>query len=380
MLIKTDCRFYQSDRPCSPHKVRGRVCETCPEYDRITQRILVIKLDAMGDVLRTTSLLGPLKANYPRGHVTWVTRAEAVGLLMHNPFIDAVVPLDEAAYALLMTEPFDLVLNPDAAMLSCRLAALAHGRQKVGYTLDQDGRVYPTNEAAKAWYEMGLNDDLKKANRRTYQSILLDICELPDAPHPIVWRLSDEETRFAAEFAKRRGLFDQEGIRIGLNTGAGGRWRWKQWTSDGFSELIDATLRQWPDSRILLYGGPAEREKNAKLAGADARRVVDTGGENGLREFGALISLCDVMVTGDTMALHIAIALGKPVVALFGPTSHAEIELYGNGTKILPEGLDCLGCYLSDCEVRPSCMQRITPGQVLKGVRDALGAAASRRT
>jgi heptosyltransferase-2 len=300
-----------------------------------------------------------------------------VELLLHNQHIDVVVPLDHAALALLMTEPFDLVLNPDAAMSSCRLASLAHGRQKVGYTLDIEGRVHPTNDAARAWYEMGLNDSLKKANRRTYQSILLDICELPDVAHPIIWQLSEDEKQFAGDFARRRGLLDGQGIRVGLNTGAGGRWRWKQWTAAGFSMLIGDALKLWPDARVLLYGGPAEREKNAKLAAADAKRVVDTGAENGLREFGAMVSLCDVMVTGDTMAMHIATALGKPVVALFGPTSHAEIDLYGRGMKIVPEGLDCLGCYLSDCEVRPSCMERITAEQVLDGIRASLAADAS---
>jgi heptosyltransferase-2 len=157
-------------------------------------------------------------------------------------------------------------------------------------------------------------------------------------------------------------------LRIGLNTGAGGRWRWKKWTDEGQVELIRAIRATHPNARILLYGGPEERERNRALVRLAPEMLVDTGTENSLRQFGALVDLCDVMVTGDTMALHLASALGKRIVALFGPTSAPEIELYGRGTKILPTDMSCLGCYLSDCDVRPACMQRISPDTVLAAV------------
>jgi heptosyltransferase-2 len=339
-------------------------------HDPIASRVLIVKLDATGDVLRTTSLLRPLHAVTPACHVTWITRSEAVDVLRPNRLIDEVIPLDAEALLLLRTQQFDVVINPDASIASSRLATVAQAPIKRGYILDDAGRLVALNDAAKRWYEMGLNDETKKRNRRTYQSILLEIAGLPETEHPIIWEVSEAELAFARAFAAQHRIEPGSQLIIGLNTGAGGRWRWKKWTEDGYAALIGRIVAAYPGARILLYGGPAERERNEILARQAAGRVTNTGADNSLREFGALIDLCHVLVTGDTMALHLASALGKRVIALFGPTSESEIELYGRGSKLLPTNMSCLGCYLSDCDVRPSCMERIS----VDAVMDALTA------
>lgn len=368
MTIHTDCRAYRTDRPCDPHKALNHVCETCPVYDPVTTRVLVVKLDATGDVLRTTALLRPLRRAMPGCHVTWITRPEAIDVLKPNSLIDAVVPFGTDAMLLLATQEFDLVLNPDASTTSSRLATLARGREKRGFVLDAQGALQPLGEEARRWYSMGLRDSLKKSNQRTYQSVLLGMCGLPEGEHPIIWEIAAEERRFADDFARRHGLARSAGPAIGLNTGAGGRWRWKKWTEQGYSDLVEMLLASRPDARVLLYGGPEEEARNRELAARNPGRLIDTGTRNTLRNFGALVDLCDVMVTGDTMALHLATALGKRIVALFGPTSAAEIELYGRGERIQPEGMSCLVCYRSDCDVRPACMERVSAKTVLNAV------------
>ena len=372
--INSDCRWYKTDRPCSPHKRHGYVCASCPVYDPIVRRVLIVKLDAMGDVLRTTSLLKPLHAAMPACHVTWITRLEAMDVLRPNHLIDEVVPLDAEALLLLQTQQFDIAINPDASIASSRLATMARAPVKRGFVLDDAGHLVPLNSGAQRWYEMGLNDELKKSNQRTYQSILLEIADLPATEHPIIWELAEAEVAFGRNFAKLSNITPGRQLIIGLNTGAGGRWRWKKWTEAGYAELIDRLVAIYPAAHILLYGGPAERERNKILARQAPGRLTDTGANNSLREFGALIDLCDVLVTGDTMALHVASALGKRVVALFGPTSGPEIELYDRGTKVWPVNMSCLGCYLSDCDVRPACMERITAEQVMTALIDEIEA------
>lgn len=348
-------------------------------HDPIGKRVLIVKLDATGDVLRTTSLLKPLHAAIPAAHVTWITRRESVEVLKPNRWIDSVVPFEAEALLLLQTQTFDLVINPDASITSSRLATTARATDKRGFIVDDSGRLLPLNDEAAHWYEMGVNDGLKKKNERTYQSILLGVSGLPATEHPIIWEMTDDESAFAKDFAKRNGIDPEHQLIIGLNTGAGGRWRWKKWTEQGYVELVRAILEDYPDSRILLYGGPEERERNAKLANLAPNRLIDTGTGNTLRQFGALVSICDVMVTGDTMALHLASALGKRVIALFGPTSAAEIELYGRGSKVAPWDMSCLGCYLNDCEIRPACMERISAPQVMTSVRNEINALSVRQ-
>ena len=99
--------------------------------------------------------------------------------------------------------------------------------------------------------------------------------------------------------------------------------------------------------------------------------LIDTGCHNSLREFFSLLSLSDILISSDTLALHAALALKKKVVGLFGPTSASEIELYGRGEKVVAP-VSCRCCYLPDCDVEPNCMESITPEMVFGAVKKLL--------
>lgn len=368
--IRVDCRHYQTDRPCAPHKSTGVTCVSCSHYDLVNTKILIVKLDAIGDVLRTTCILKSIKQKYPRSSITWLTKRAATPLLENNSYVDQIATAEDDALFLLMTSSFDVIFNPDASSEASRYATLAKGKEKFGFVFSEDGQIQPLNPAAEAWYLMGLNDEKKKLNTQTYQRIILDVCELPATDYPIIWTMNDDEYGFANQFALRHSTSRNDSPVIGLNTGAGGRWKWKKWTLQGYALLIEHILERIPRSTILLYGGPDEMERNQQLCANKHGRVIDTGHDNSLREFGALVSLCDVLVTGDTMALHLATALSKRVVALFGPTSAEEIELYGRGVKLQPKEMTCLCCYLSDCEVKPACMEQISPTTVFEAVAE----------
>ncbi|MBS3081422.1 hypothetical protein J4416_00605 [Candidatus Pacearchaeota archaeon] len=113
---------------------------------------------------------------------------------------------------------------------------------------------------------------------------------------------------------------------IGINTGAGDRWPSKRLSIRKTINLINL-LSERTNSKIILFGGPGERD---------------------ISQFAALIDVCDVLITTDTAALHFALGLDKKVIALIGPTSSAEIELYDRGDKIIPNH-DCVCCYKPDC-------------------------------
>jgi len=368
--MNPDCIFFNGDRPCKPHKKFSYTCPTCPEYTPITSHILIIKLDAVGDVERTTGLLQPLLQKYPGAAITWVTKKNALPLFKNNPHVYQIIEYGPEAQLNLLTSTYDLAINLDAAEDSCRLMTIAAAEKKIGYTWNPKGYAEPLNPEAEDWFEMGLWDDVKKANQRTYQDIMMEICGLEGRMTRPVFVLDDKERVFADEFAFRNQV-NRNAPVFGLNTGAGGRWVHKKWTMEGYQSLIERLEELYPESSILLYGGPEEVERNAELARA-GKNVIDTGCDNDLRQFGALVSLCDLMVTGDTLAMHIGLALEKRMVVLFGPTSLAEIDLYGSGIKIAPEGMDCLCCYRPDCDVRPTCMERISVEEVLTAIRGQL--------
>ena len=193
MNLKNDCRHFPGDRPCIFHKQEGITCPNCFHYAPIKQKVLIVKLGAMGDVLRTTALLKPLKKQFPESFVTWVTRAPSQDFFIGNRLVDEVLDVSQDALPRILAEEYEVVLNPDADRLSASLATIAQAKEKRGFGLDRQGTVFPFNPEAEPWLEMGVFDEVKKANQLTYQAIILELLKLPGEDHPIVLDLLPEE-------------------------------------------------------------------------------------------------------------------------------------------------------------------------------------------
>ena len=341
-------------------------CDGCAYYAPVTETILIIKLDALGDVLRTTCILDALHRAHPGARVEWMTLDNAKPLFEGNPLVHRVHGFPGTAWVELQTRRFSLVINLDNAQLSSQLATLAQADRKLGYHYDASGHVVPINQDAHEWYEMGLFDDIKYRNSKTYQQIALEICGLPTERRDLHLYLSDDERRWAALQAEAWGLHKRAPV-IGLNTGSSDRWLHKRWTEDGFVALLQRLADTDPPPQVLLLGGPNEMARNASIESRAPGTAINTGGQHNLRQFFAILDLCDLIVTGDTLAMHAAAALGKKVVAMFGPTSRNEIDLYGRGVKLAAD-LPCVGAYRTDCDVRPTCMERISPATVHQAV------------
>ena len=369
--LKTDCRHFRPDRPCAPHKAHGVICATCTEfYDPIKHRVLIIKLAAVGDVLRTTCLLPGIHRRWPGAHVTWVTSPSAAVMFKGNKLVDRVLSFDGTAPIELLVEHFDVIINPDAAADACALAHLARGAQHVGFNVDARGTPIALSPAAERWLEMGVRDDRKRANRLTYQEHMAGIMGVDWRLEPPILELRETDQAAGRKLRKQHAP-RPGGSVIGLNTGAGGRWRFKRWTEDGYAGLIARLARE--GHRVFLLGGPEEVERNRALAAGSKGAAVDTGCDNPLLQFAGIVEACDVVVTGDTLAMHIAIARGRRTVVLFGPTSLNEIEVFDRGERLAPD-LDCLVCYKTDCDFVPNCMESISVDMVHAAVHRQLAA------
>ncbi len=368
--IAFDCKFFLGDRPCVWHKASGVLC-TCDHYEKIAQRLLIIKLDAMGDVLRTTALLRVLAQAHPGNAITWITRRESRPLLERNPYITEILEYGPDALVQLQIRTFDRVINLDTGKTSAGLASMANSKQKDGFVLDERGCVKPTNAAARRWLEMGIFDDLKRQGTKTYQDLMLEIVGAPGAEHRYVLELTEEERANGRTHLQRRGVDFSHPI-IGLNTGAGHRWQLKQWREEGYLDLVERLSRKH-QAQCVLLGGPEERERHQRLISRSRVPLIDSGCDNPVRHFAAIVMACDLVVAGDTLAMHLALALGRRTVVLFGPTSSAEIEMYGLGEKVVPQ-MDCLVCYKPTCDFVPNCMDLITTDMVETAVERQLSA------
>jgi heptosyltransferase-2 len=365
---RTDCKFFEGDRPC----VHKRECPGCDLYEPVRKRVLVLKLAALGDVLRTTPILRALHEGGDGVRVTWVVGPEAVPLLRDHPRIDRLLVPGWDASERLAVEHFDLVLSLDKDPYSTALATRVSATERRGFGRDRDGALVPLHPATSYAYDLGLSDRLKFfENDRTYQDIIFEVAGL-------AWR--GQEYDVPAVHERRdagrrvlRGLGLGAGPIVGLNTGAGGVFANKAWTPEGYASLAKSLAAD--GCRAVLLGGPDEVARNRRIAQSSEGAAVDAG-VHALADFAGIVAGCDLVVTGDTLGMHLAIAAQVPAVVLFGSTCPQEIELYGRGEKVVTP-IDCHPCYLRHCDISPSCQDLIRPADVHEAVRRVLAAARS---
>ncbi len=364
MDFRLDCRYFRGEKPCQFQCD----CPGCVHYAPMGKRILIIKLAAMGDVLRTTTLLHGLKRKYPQSHVTWITDGNALPALWNNPALDRVFAFSLESVLRLEVERFDLLICLDKEARATALAMRVAAEEKKGFGLDAGGNIFPLNPESEYAFRLGLSDELKfRKNRKTYPELIFEMCGLEYQGDEYILELSAGDRDFAREKLKRLGVREGDFV-IGLNTGAGSAFANKDWPPENFVELIRRLGRE-NRIRVLLLGGPEEVERNRKIMAAAGRTAGDTGCDNTIGQFAAIVDGCDLVVTGDTVCLHIAIARKKPVVAFFGPTCAQEVELYGRGKKLVA-GIDCVPCYRKSCDRLPNCLETITVETVLSAIRD----------
>jgi ADP-heptose:LPS heptosyltransferase len=354
MIIHYDCRYFLGYKPC---RFR-RECDGCPHYAPFGKRILIVKLAAMGDVLRTTPLLRALHTKDPVCHITWVTEPNVIPMLQGVLEIDRLLPYTQDTVLQIEMEAFDEVYCFDKELRSTALAMKTRAERKVGFGMGPYGNAICLNKESEYTYELGINDALKfRLNSKTYPELIYECAGIP-YPSPQEYILPD----LTREIERARTRLKEQGVRpgdrlIGLNTGAGDVFATKKWTEKGYIRLADRLATEL-GAKVLLLGGPGEVERNKRITAATQNPVINTGNDNPIREFAGIVGNCDLLITGDTMAMHLAIGLKVRTLVLLGPTCHQEIELYGRGAKIVSD-FECSPCYLGACLKERTCMDAI---------------------
>ncbi len=332
----------------------------------------MVKLGALGDVLRTTPLLTALKKKRPGCEITWVVDAAHADILSGIGPIDRLLVYSKPTLSLLKKEKFDLAINLDKEPEALECLAAANAVKKMGFARDLAGRLAAADRLSDYAYRLGIDDELKfRLNQKSYQQISFEQLGLSFAGEDYLFSL-DRESQIAADrllAEKGIDLKNPPGPMIGLNTGAGRRFAGKKLPIMTYVELV----RRFHDefgATVLLLGGDDEIERNRQIEEMGSRPVINTG-SGSIRRFAAIVKRCDLVVSGDTTAMHIAIAMKVPVVVHFGSTCAPEIELYGRGAKIVSR-IACAPCYKRDCPIDEQCMKDVTVDEVLEAARPFL--------
>lgn len=293
--------------------------------------------------------------DFPDAEITWVT---AFPDFVPSKWVHRVLRHSWDTTLRLHAEKFDLLLSLDKDPETCALASQLNVPEKRGFGLNRTGRIVPIDPRATPKWLTGIFDDRMLDNRTHYVQEMFELCGFEYRGERYIL----EEIEPGIEPAQKP--------RVGLNTGASNVWSTRLWPEHQWQSLARKLLDA--GCEVLLLGGTLEDRKNRAIAETTGARYE---GVVPYRRFFFLIDGCDVVVTGVTMGMHVAIARQKPVILLNNIFNRHEFHLYGRGVILEPEGLPCLGCYKpkfdTQCPVH-DCMGLIPPDRVLQAVQSWL--------
>lgn len=361
-MAEIHCRRFNGYKPCAQSSVCDR--SSCAAFESIGARVLIVHLEALGAVLRSTSLLRAVRARYPRAQITWVTKAPAQALLAHLDDIDRVLTTSGDDLLRLAALEFDVALVIDKSLAAAGLLRHTRVAEVRGFRADPlSGAIVPANSEAMELWRLGLSDHEKFfVNTKSEQRLTHEALDLgPYRRDEYQIRLSPEENRLAEH---RRRQWASSGCPvIGVNTGCSPALPAKKLSVKGHRALIGRLLAdpRLAGATIVLLGGPEDTLRNQAIAEGLPVELSPT--DRGLRDGLASVAACDMVFSGDSLGMHMAIGLKKWVVAWFGPSCAHEIDLFDRGVKILSRAA-CSPCWKSSCQQPVMCYDQVDFDQI----------------
>lgn len=354
ILYHEDCRHFRGDIPCIPNKREGVHCEGCPYYEPLEENILVIKLGAAGDVIRTTPLLHRLKQDHPKARIWWITESPD---LVPASIVDRILKWNPESLITLEQLYFTRLINLDKDKQACALANRISADVKQGFVLGKWGESEPANEAARDKFITGIFDDVSQSNRKSYPEEMFEICGYEFTGEQYILDVPKGITFPDLDLSKPL---------VGMNTGAGIRWTSRLWGEAQWAELAKRTMDA--GYNVVLLGGPDEDPRNREIQRLTDNRAQYLG-YFPLQKFIALVEKCTTIVSGVTMGMHIAIALRKNLVLMnniFNPYEFGD--LYGLGEIVQPD-IPCI-CYFRGQCINPEnfCLDHLPVEKMFKAL------------
>jgi heptosyltransferase I len=374
---------------------------------RSFERILLIKLSALGDVLHTVPVLARLRARYPAARIDWLLTPALAELVRHHPALSDAVPFARREYARLWRSwsgvadllrlvwdlrraRYDLVIDLHGQFRTALLALAGGAPVRVGFDRPVRGPRSPserrlvtsayvhgwTGAREGAWltytHRIPIPTlDAHAVDRYLWLGKLLGFEEgPPDFRFPIP---PGAEARVEA-LLRRHALAGRPLAVLFPGT----VWETKHWHVEGFAEVTRHLART---GHAVALAGTAAEKPRCRAVAALCPGSVDLAGQTTLPELAALVRRAAICVTNDSGSMHLAVALGRPVVSVFGPTDPVWIGPYGRPGAVVRAGVPCAPCYLralNRCPNGHACMEQVTGAMVVERVDRALATMAGK--
>jgi len=322
--------------------------------------------------VQAVPVLRLLKRGLPESEIVWWLDSSLVPLLQGDPDLTGIIPFErerwrsprfwpEAVKSLrdIRARAFDWVIDLQGLWRSGIVAWLANGKLTVG--LDDP------REGGRAFYDIVVR-------RPSYYTHAIDwyLSALKPLNVPVHWNFAWLPERPAVAAAVREKWNPAGSQWLILQVGA--RWPTKRWPPEHFAHLIHLLAKARPELRFAILGSRADAELGRMVVRADPVRCLDLTGQVSLPEMVEWIRLGDLVVTNDTGPMHVAAALRKPVLALFGPTEPRRTGPYGQLDGVLQTNLPCVPCLKDFCAYEKpfECLRALSPRTVLAAVEAML--------
>ncbi|OPY91122.1 MAG: Lipopolysaccharide heptosyltransferase 1 [Syntrophus sp. PtaU1.Bin208] len=336
--------------------------------------ILIVKLSAVGDVIHTIPSLAALRRRFPQAHISWVVEEAASDLLRNHPCLDKLIisgrkrwikEMRQGKYSKVFQEArrflsdlrsrrYDLVIDFHGLFKSAVLTVLSGASRRLGYDSMQ--------ELSGLFYNEKIPEDLSRHAVDRYLDFPRYLGADPEHPEfPL--DISAPQHRRIEQLLAEFHLGDGENL-IAINTVA--LWDTKLWDDEKFARLADRIVGELMASVVFTGSDPAPMDS---ILSRMTTRAVNLGGRTSLRELAHLYQRARLLITTDSGPMHLAAAVGTPVVALFGPTDPVRTGPYGEGHRVLRKGLACSPCFRKSCDHR-TCMRDISVDEVFDAVKE----------
>jgi heptosyltransferase-1 len=342
-------------------------------------KVLILKPSSLGDVVQALPVLRLIKRHHPQSQIYWWLAAEYLPLLEKDPDLAGLIPFDRRhwmtpGYWLRLArtvrkvrhQHFDWVIDLQSLARSGLFAWLASGSLTVG--LDE------AREGAYTFYDLAV----PRPSPRTH-AVLWYLQVLPLLDVPVHWDFEWLPARpdIAAVLQSKW----RPGAEPWLAIHPGARWANKRWPAESYADLVARLAKAEPSLRFAILGSAKEKRISTILMRAAPERCLDLTGQTTLPELVEWIRLSELIVTNDTGPMHVAAALGKPVVAMYGPTDPERTGPFGQVDRVLRLDLPCEPCLRPVCKYHQpmECLRAIRPEVVAHEVQRRLhGSAAGR--
>jgi heptosyltransferase-1 len=335
------------------------------------RRILIVKPSSLGDIVHALPTLTALRETFPSAQIHWLVKEQWAALLERVEGLSKVWPIRPglrgwlSIFPVLRSAGFDCVVDLQGLFRSGAVAWLTGAERRVGFQNAREGSpVFYTDRITIPTLDMHAVDRyllLAEALGAKVASRGVLAFGLKSRP---------EDRQAVADLLQQHGLSSRERW-IAVNPAA--RWPTKCWPVESFAVAADR-LQEEAAGRVVLIGGPEDRQTAQQVAGLMSRAPVDLTGKTPVGLLPALLESAAVVLTNDSGPMHIAAAVGTPVVALFGPTSALRTGPYGRGHIVLQQKLPCSPCFSRTCRnrVELECLRNISTDRAVAAVQDRL--------